>query len=948
MSASDKITEKSTFVSSSNAPHLAFTTISDVKIHVLIQLSFSKPNYKSWSRLFSLLVRRFNLHGFLSGSTTPSSADDDKWFQLDAFIQVSKFEENRTIDLSIGSINRGKFMKIRESRREDSTFLIIPFDSNIDGPKIFTKALSLFTKRATNLEICSKVSVSEEPKESLHHSPKGTDASLLPTVTGQEVNTKCSEDVTSSKGSVGDLTPAEPNKQLVIYQTKAAPGFTLSTSQSEEFPPLPQKILSPSAPAFVPAIYSYAALFTQEEGSEAIADLEDDPFSNLHGQSLILSLNAVEDHAKDRDGPILYTHSDGEDFVFIDTKLKPLQIDLSRCSKHPLHLRKELKGRRTYSPSQIVTRSKAKILEQGRKFNPIGWVEEEELLDPQESHQDEREVAELRAFVPGSFAGKSSKPSLHFENEGAAGPVLTFSHDEILELSSKFKYGVIGRMAKPVPNHEIGDSLQRARFGGFKVSSLTQSQVLINFLDEEDFYRLLYRRTWENPPSSKGIEDFSQALQICELSNITPSGVLYTWNGRRTQGMVWRRLDRIVVNPRVLEAYEEVTLTHLSKSGSDHKPIFLKCSNPKFDGPKNFRFINAWLTHKEFLPMIKKYWHNSSNVSGMMGFAEKLKQLKPIIREWNKEIFGDIFLNVKKAEHVAAEKQVRYEEDPTEELRCQSNLAAAKLFQAWRRAKLKISTIRDDMGINLDNEDRIGNLAVEHFTNIFADHAISNLESITTYIPTTITKQDNNFMRRLPEVEEVGEAIWSLNPDATAGPDGFNGRFFKECWNIIKVDLLRACQEFFLGIKIPASYGSTLITLVPKGDNPVKWKDYRPISLSTFMSKINTRILANRLGTLLHKVIGLEQAGFQKGKSIDDQILLAQEIAHQLERKVEGGNIIIKLDMESAFDRMSWQYLESVLKKMSFSNFVTSLLLSNLQATMMSININGKPKGYLL
>ncbi|VFQ70955.1 unnamed protein product, partial [Cuscuta campestris] len=419
------------------------------------------------------------------------------------------------------------------------------------------------------------------------------------------------------------------------------------------------------------------------------------------------------------------------------------------------------------------------------------------------------------------------------------------------------------------------------------------------------------------PPSSKGIEDFSQALQICELSNITPSGGLYTWNGRRTQGMVWRRLDRIVVNPRVLEAYEEVTLTHLSKSGSDHKPIFLKCSNPKFDGPKNFRFINAWLTHKEFLPMIKKYWHNSSNVSGMMGFGDIFLNVKPIIREWNKEIFGDIFLNVKKAEQVAAEKQVRYEEDPMEELRCESNLAAAKLLQAcnverifweqkanisWlkegdsntkffhsyvkgRRAKLKISTIKDDMGINHDNEDQIGNLAVEHFTNLFADHAISNPESITTYIPTTITEQDNNFMRRLPEVEEVKEAIWSLNPDAAAGPDGFKGRFFKECWNIIKVDLLRACQEFFLGIKIPASYGSTLITLVPKGDNPVKWKDYRPISLSTFMSKINTRILANRLGTLLHKVIGPEQAGFQKGKSIDDQILLAQEMAHQLERK---------------------------------------------------------------
>ncbi|VFQ75070.1 unnamed protein product [Cuscuta campestris] len=87
MASSDKASENSTSSSSSNAPHLAFTTISNVKLHVPIQLSFSQPHYKKWSRLFLLLVRRFTLHGFLSGSTTPSSADDDEWYQLDALIQ---------------------------------------------------------------------------------------------------------------------------------------------------------------------------------------------------------------------------------------------------------------------------------------------------------------------------------------------------------------------------------------------------------------------------------------------------------------------------------------------------------------------------------------------------------------------------------------------------------------------------------------------------------------------------------------------------------------------------------------------------------------------------------------------------------------------------------------------------------------------------------------------
>ncbi|VFQ66939.1 unnamed protein product [Cuscuta campestris] len=86
MASSDKNSENSTS-SSSNPPHVAFTTISNVKLHVPIQLSFSQPNYKKWSWLFLLLVRRFTLHGFFSGSSSPSSADDDEWYQLDALIQ---------------------------------------------------------------------------------------------------------------------------------------------------------------------------------------------------------------------------------------------------------------------------------------------------------------------------------------------------------------------------------------------------------------------------------------------------------------------------------------------------------------------------------------------------------------------------------------------------------------------------------------------------------------------------------------------------------------------------------------------------------------------------------------------------------------------------------------------------------------------------------------------
>ncbi|VFQ90979.1 unnamed protein product [Cuscuta campestris] len=70
-----------------STPHLAFTTISNVKLHVPILLSFTEPNYQKWSRLFLLLVRRFSLGDFLTRKSVPSNNDDTDWYQLDALIQ---------------------------------------------------------------------------------------------------------------------------------------------------------------------------------------------------------------------------------------------------------------------------------------------------------------------------------------------------------------------------------------------------------------------------------------------------------------------------------------------------------------------------------------------------------------------------------------------------------------------------------------------------------------------------------------------------------------------------------------------------------------------------------------------------------------------------------------------------------------------------------------------
>ncbi|VFQ84579.1 unnamed protein product [Cuscuta campestris] len=190
------------------------------------------------------------------------------------------------------------------------------------------------------------------------------------------------------------------------------------------------------------------------------------------------------------------------------------------------------------------------------------------------------------------------------------------------------------------------------------------------------------------------------------------------------------------------------------------------------------------------------------------------------------------------------------------------------------------------------------------------------------------------------------KAVWELDGNSASGPDGFNGNFFKATWETIRQDVLTASQEFFMGQPIPRAYGSTFLTLIPKTDNPKRFEDYRPISLSTFMSKINTKLLANRLNKILPKLISKEQVAFQKGKSIEDHILMAQEAVHLLDKKVFGGNFILKLDMAKAFDKLDWGYLEALLKAFGFSNLSTTLLMANLRGSYFSILLNGEPAGY--
>ena len=99
--------------------------------------------------------------------------------------------------------------------------------------------------------------------------------------------------------------------------------------------------------------------------------------------------------------------------------------------------------------------------------------------------------------------------------------------------------------------------------------------------------------------------------------------------------------------------------------------------------------------------------------------------------------------------------------------------------------------------------------------------------------------------------EEISKIFWSMEPDKAPRPDGFSIHFYRICWELIKLDLLRMIHGFMRKAKVGGGINSTFLTLIPKEANPGSFERYRLISLCNASYKIVAKLLANRTKPLL-------------------------------------------------------------------------------------------------
>lgn len=128
--------------------------------------------------------------------------------------------------------------------------------------------------------------------------------------------------------------------------------------------------------------------------------------------------------------------------------------------------------------------------------------------------------------------------------------------------------------------------------------------------------------------------------------------------------------------------------------------------------------------------------------------------------------------------------------------------------------------------------------------------------------------------------QEIANAIFQIGPIKASGPDGIPVRFYQRNWGVLKDDIVRAVKDFFLSRIMPEGVNDTAIVLIPKVDQPMKLKDFRPISLCNVLYKVVSKCLVNRLRPLLDELVSQSQSAFVPGRMITDNALLAFECFH--------------------------------------------------------------------
>lgn len=272
----------------------------------------------------------------------------------------------------------------------------------------------------------------------------------------------------------------------------------------------------------------------------------------------------------------------------------------------------------------------------------------------------------------------------------------------------------------------------------------------------------------------------------------------------------------------------------------------------------------------------------------------------------------------KKVRHEVKEARLRYEWDIVTS--CKSN--PKKIYSyinGQRKIRDKIRALSDQSGLIVTNKIEIANMLNNQFYNAFSRDS-------GAVLPILARKCENKCLvdLRIFSAKNIYEYLIKLNQDKTPGADGLHPAILKNCALPLSQYLEPIFTNSYLNGTIPRLWKEANISPIHKKGSRLEPSNYRPVSLTSVVSKVMERIIRDRMVSHLEEfnLIAREQHGFVRKKSCLTNLLEAIDaITEALSKGFT--SVIIFLDFAKAFDKVCHRAL---IKKLELYGFNDNLL----------------------
>ena len=237
-----------------------------------------------------------------------------------------------------------------------------------------------------------------------------------------------------------------------------------------------------------------------------------------------------------------------------------------------------------------------------------------------------------------------------------------------------------------------------------------------------------------------------------------------------------------------------------------------------------------------------------------------------------------------------------------------------------RRRKNHISRIPSQTGVWCQNDDQIAETAINYFKDLFTSFNLTDFSGVLNAVDQVVTPDMNTALLQRYRPEEVKQALFQMHPSNSPRPDGMPPFFFQKYWHIVGQDVTTVVLSVLNFGHMLHKMKFTHIVLISKNNELKNMSDYRRISLGNVISRIVSKVVANRLKYVLPMVISDAQSAFVPNRLITDNTTVAYELLHRMRNRRKGrmGQKTVKLDISKAYDRVEWGFLRQIMLKLGF------------------------------